>query len=42
MTPQHEGVIALSTKPALADRPEPAVVNMHPGPDFPYLNEAAA
>jgi hypothetical protein len=37
MSTQHEGVTALSTKQAPADRPEPVPVNTHPGPDFSIL-----
>ena len=38
MTPQHEGVMALSTrKPAPAGEPAPGPVNEHPGPDLDVL-----
>jgi hypothetical protein len=37
MTPQHEGVIALSSKPSPAVEPAPGPVNMHPGPDLDTL-----
>ena len=37
MTPQHEGVIALSSKPAPAVEPAPVRVNTHPGPDLDTL-----
>ena len=38
MTPQHEGVMALSIrKPAPAGEPAPGPVNEHPGPDLDTL-----
>ena len=37
MTAQHEGVIALSSKPSPAAEPAPGPVNTHPGPDLDIL-----
>ena len=43
MTPQHEGVISLSTrKPGTDSAPAPVPVNTHPGPDFAPRGDAAA